>query len=178
MMLVWVLVLTALLASDVAETTDSLGSEKTQNHLEKRDIVKGPCDEDWFHYPTLNSCYRRFSDKKTWSDAKVFCNHQPHSGHLATITSSDHNIFINNVIYAVNNKKPSTWIGLNDRCEERNFTWTDGSASSYRHWLLGEPNDINSEDCVVINFREVGVWNDISCVLKHDFVCSYKLDCN
>ncbi|XP_055509223.1 uncharacterized protein LOC129707851 [Leucoraja erinacea] len=112
MMLVWVLVLTALLASDVAETTDSLEPEVTQLHLEKRGLVNGPCAENWFYYPALSSCYRFFPQELTWLDAETFCNLQQSYGHLATVALSDQNTFINNVIGTVS--KAHAWIGLND----------------------------------------------------------------
>ncbi|XP_078251343.1 galactose-specific lectin nattectin-like [Rhinoraja longicauda] len=102
----------------------------------------------------------------------AFYNHQPHYGHLATVTSSEHNTFIANVIGAVRNDNPEAWIGLNDRCQEGTFTWIDGSSQSYRHWLSGEPNHSGDEDCVERNFRGKGVWNDLSCETKLDFVCS------
>ncbi|XP_055509216.1 snaclec alboaggregin-A subunit beta'-like isoform X2 [Leucoraja erinacea] len=116
MMLVWVLVLTALLASDVAET-NSLGLEETQHHLEKRELVKGPCDEDWFYFPSLKSCHRFFSVKKTWSDAEVMCNAQPHYANLVTVNSKEHDTFIVKVIGTVSDEKTPAWIGLNDLCK-------------------------------------------------------------
>ncbi|XP_078275517.1 C-type lectin-like [Rhinoraja longicauda] len=153
MMLVWVLVLTALLASDVAEMTNTLGPEETQQDLEIHDLVKGQCDENWLYYYPSSSCYRLFSDKRTWSDAEAFCNRQHESGHLATVHSSDHNKYIINLIVAATERNERTWIGLNDRENEGTFTWIDGSSQSYRNWLSGEPNHSGNEDCVEINFR-------------------------
>ncbi|XP_078264228.1 snaclec 1-like [Rhinoraja longicauda] len=117
MMLMCVLVLTALLASDVAGTTDSLGPEETQQDLEMRALSEGPCAENWFYFPKLRSCYQFFSHNKNWSDAEAFCKQQAHYGHLATVTSSEHDTFITNVIAAVIKGNPFAWIGLNDRCE-------------------------------------------------------------
>ncbi|XP_078264205.1 uncharacterized protein LOC144598185 [Rhinoraja longicauda] len=144
MMLMWVLVLTALLASDVAETTDSLGPEETQQDLEMRALSEGPCAENWFYFPKLTSCYQFFIHKRTWSDAEAFCKQQAHYGHLATVTSSEHNTFITNM----SKGKPYTWIGLNDRSQEGTFTWIDGSPSSYRQWIGNQPDDQQgNEDC-------------------------------
>ncbi|XP_051889656.1 C-type lectin lectoxin-Enh2-like isoform X2 [Pristis pectinata] len=69
-MLVWVLVLTALLVSDVAGRNNSFEVEETQRDLEKRGIFRGPCDESWFYFSELNSCYRFFSQEKTWQEAE------------------------------------------------------------------------------------------------------------
>ncbi|XP_051865948.1 lectin-like [Pristis pectinata] len=176
-MLVWVLVLTALLVSDVAGTNNSLKVEEIQRDPEKHGISRGPCDENWFYFSELNSCYRFFCDKKTWQEAEDFCNHRPHYGQLASVTSKEHNTFISNVIGAVNEDKPTAWIGLNDRCKEGTFTWIDGSSYSYQNWHQGEPNNNNNEDCVNIHYFHDGTWNDAPCQKKIGFVCSYKLHC-
>ncbi|XP_055509215.1 C-type lectin BpLec-like isoform X1 [Leucoraja erinacea] len=175
MMLVWVLVLTALLASDVAET-NSLGLEETQHHLEKRELVKGPCDEDWFYFPSLKSCHRFFSVKKTWSDAEVMCNAQPHYANLVTVNSKEHDTFIVKVIGTVSDEKTPAWIGLNDLCKEGIFTWIDGKSSLYRQWSSSQPNNHeDNENCVLINFYRKRSWNDEVCGKGYGFVCSYLL---
>ncbi|XP_051889647.1 lectin-like isoform X4 [Pristis pectinata] len=176
MMLMWVLVLTALLVSDVAGRNNSFEVEETHRELKKREISTGPCDENWFYFSHLYSCYRFFSDKKTWLEAEDFCNQDPHYGQLASVISSDHNSFISDVVRAVDIKKPKAWFGLNDRCEEGTFTWIDGSSYSYQNWAKDEPNNIeNNEHCVNIHRFPDGTWNDESCDLKIGFVCFYKL---
>ncbi|XP_051889652.1 snaclec bothroinsularin subunit beta-like [Pristis pectinata] len=153
MMLVWVLVLTALFVSDVAGRNNSLEVEETQRDLKKREIATGPCDEDWFYYTPLNSCYRFFSQQRTWQEAEDFCNHHPHYGELASVTSKEHNTFISNVIGAVNEDKPFAWIGLNDRCKEGTYTWIDGSSWKYRNRAQDQPDNWKSnEDCVHVNY--------------------------
>ncbi|XP_078276260.1 C-type lectin lectoxin-Thr1-like isoform X2 [Rhinoraja longicauda] len=118
-----------------------------------RNIVKGQCDENWFYFPALNSCYRFFCDKRTWSEADAFCKKQKQSGHMASVHSSDQNTFFTKVIAAVNIRNPRTWIGLNDRHQEGKFFWSDGSSSKYRNWLEGEPNNYGrNEHCVERNY--------------------------
>ncbi|XP_032895848.1 snaclec 5-like isoform X1 [Amblyraja radiata] len=114
MMLVWVLVLTTLLASDVAGTSNSLGLEETQHHIEKRDVGKKDCKVDWVYYPPLKSCFRFFCDNRTWTNAEEFCKHQPHSAHLASVSSNEHNMFLKKMIAAESYGSPKIWIGLND----------------------------------------------------------------
>ncbi|XP_059842835.1 C-type lectin mannose-binding isoform-like isoform X2 [Hypanus sabinus] len=175
-MLVWVLVVTALLVGDVAGTRNSLVLERTQRHLEKRELSRGPCEENWFHFPLLNSCYRFFSDKMTWHGAQNFCSQDAHCGHLASVTSDEHNIFISNVVTIVDKEKPVTWIGLNDICKEGNFTWIDELPYSYKNFGPGEPNHKeNKEHCVNIHHFRNTSWNDESCEEPFGFVCSYKL---
>ncbi|XP_072923105.1 C-type lectin mannose-binding isoform-like isoform X2 [Hemitrygon akajei] len=177
-MLVWVLVVTALLVSDVAGTHNSLELERTQQHREKRELSRGPCDEKWFYFPPLNSCYRFFSDKKTWEEAEDFCNQDTHCGQLASVTSSEHNTFISKVISTVANTHPLTWIGLNDICKEGIYTWIDGTPYTYSRWGKDQPDDYKeNEDCVHVHYsyqNGVSNWNDLPCEEQHSFVCAYK----
>ncbi|XP_072097333.1 echinoidin-like [Mobula birostris] len=176
MMLMCVLVVTALFVSDVTGTHNSLELERTQRHLEKREISRGPCDEKWFYFPPLNSCYRFFSDKMTWEQAEDFCNQVVCCGQLASVNSDKHNTFISNVISIMDQKKPKAWIGLNDICQDGNFTWIDGLSYSYKRFGTGEPNNYGGrEDCVNIHHFPDTTWNDESCKLTIGFVCSYKL---
>ncbi|XP_062928248.1 C-type lectin-like isoform X2 [Mobula hypostoma] len=178
MMLVLVLVVTALLVSDVAGTHNSLELERTLRHLEKRGISGGPCNESWFYFAPLKSCYKFFKEKKTWMAAQDFCNQNSYYGQLASVNSSDHNTFISEVVSAMEKDMPLAWIGLNDLCKEGNFTWIDGSLYSYRNWAQNEPNDLgHNEDCVHIHHSGEKLWNDYPCNTELSFVCSYKLHC-
>ncbi|XP_055509220.1 lectin-like isoform X2 [Leucoraja erinacea] len=174
MMLVWALVLTALLASDLAGTSNLLGLEETQHHIEKRNIGKQDCENDWVYYPPLKSCSRFFCDKRTWTNAEEFCKHQHDYAHLASVSSGEHNIFLKKMIDARNNTCPQIWIGLNDILREGTLVWVDGSTHIYRHWLQGEPNDNGGiQDCVVINNDDEGLWSDRSCLETEGYICSY-----
>ncbi|XP_063302409.1 asialoglycoprotein receptor 2-like [Pelobates fuscus] len=61
----------------------------------------------------------------------------------------------------------SYWIGL-----IRNYMgwkWVDGTSPSFTSWSQNEPNNAGSrENCVEI---KSGLWNDIDCTIKNNFVC-------
>ncbi|XP_072922847.1 alpha-N-acetylgalactosamine-specific lectin-like isoform X2 [Hemitrygon akajei] len=177
MMLVSVLVVTALFVSDITWTHNSLELERTQHHLEKRELSRGPCDENWFNYSLLNSCYRFFSDRKTWEEAQDFCNQDQCCGQLASVYSAEHNTFISNVIKFVKQSRPKAWIGLNDICKEGNFTWIDGTDYTYSDWNRDQPDNYKNEDCVHIHHGGSSKWNDYPCNMELGFVCAYKLHC-
>ncbi|XP_072097729.1 C-type lectin BpLec-like isoform X1 [Mobula birostris] len=159
-------------------TNNSLVLKRTQRDLENYRLFRGPCDENWFYFPPLNSCYRFFSDKRAWMAAEEFCNQLPHSGHLASVMSRIHDNFISDVVGAVDESKPRSWIGLNDRSQEGDFTWIDGSLYSYRNWAQNEPNDHgHNEDCVTIHHSGEKRWNDLFCEDDESFVCAYELHC-
>ncbi|XP_072923100.1 C-type lectin-like [Hemitrygon akajei] len=177
MMLLLFLLLSTLANSDGEGTSNSLVQKSTQRDKNFQ-LSSGPCDENWFHFSLLNSCYQFFSDKKTWMAAEDFCNQLPYSGHLASMNSSIHNSFMSDVVSAVDENKPLAWIGLNDRSEEGIYTWSDGSSYSYRNWSQGEPNDGgHNEDCVHIHYSGSPEWNDYPCGNKCGFICAYKLHC-
>ncbi|XP_072097742.1 C-type lectin BpLec-like isoform X2 [Mobula birostris] len=178
MLLLQFLLLSTLANSDGEGTNNSLVLKRTQRDLENYRLFRGPCDENWFYFPPLNSCYRFFSDKRAWMAAEEFCNQLPHSGHLASVMSRIHDNFISDVVGAVDESKPRSWIGLNDRSQEGDFTWIDGSLYSYRNWAQNEPNDHgHNEDCVTIHHSGEKRWNDLFCEDDESFVCAYELHC-
>ncbi|XP_059842842.1 echinoidin-like [Hypanus sabinus] len=178
MMLLLFLLLSTVVNSDGEGTNNSLVLKRTQRDLENYRLFRGPCDENWFYFPPLNSCYRFFSDKKTWEAAENFCKQLPHSGHLPSVFSNIHNNFISDVVSAVDESKPWTWIGLNDRSQEGPFTWSDGTSYTYRCWAGHQPdNHQGNEDCVHILSGSSPVWNDFPCNTEVGFICAYKLHC-
>lgn len=63
-----------------------------------------------------------------------------------------------------------TWIGLDDRVQEGEFRWADGSALGFDAWAPGEPNDYQSaEDCA--EARPDGLWNDLFCDAALPSIC-------
>ncbi|XP_059842840.1 echinoidin-like [Hypanus sabinus] len=176
MMLVRVLVVIALLVSDVAGNNNTL--EVEERLYNPHHLTQGHCDENWFYFPPLNTCNRFFRDQKTWKEAEEFCNQLPHYGNLATVTSNIHNIFIANVIRAVDANSPTAWIGLNDIWKEGPFTWSDGTSYTYRCWAGHQPdNHQGNEDCVHILSGSSRTWNDLPCGVRIGFVCAFKLHC-
>ncbi|XP_059842825.1 C-type lectin mannose-binding isoform-like [Hypanus sabinus] len=182
MMLMWILVVTTLLVSDVAVSIPIQQNGNDPVDMKQRwtpyyVLNQGHCDENWFYFSDLNSCFRYYHYLMTWNEAEKFCNRYSHYGNLATVTSNRHNKFISKVISYVDENTPGTWIGLNDIWKEGNFTWSDGTIYSYSNWADSEPNDQHFyEDCVQIHFfSDSEKWNDYDCDESHGFVCSYKL---
>lgn len=75
---------------------------------------------------------------------------------------------------------PFVYIGLNDRAENGNFVWTDGSAVDYTNWMRNNPSTDAvwgpAEDGVMMwdRKRQRGKWNDVrsgSPLLKGPFIC-------
>ena len=65
------------------------------------------------------------------------------------------------------------YTGLHDTITERNFTWTDGTATNYFNWKTGEPNNQGNEDCVTV--YDTGLWYDFGCSTLGYFICKFQL---
>lgn len=64
------------------------------------------------------------------------------------------------------------FIGLNDRDNEGEFVWLDGSEPLFTAWNPGEPNDFGAgEDCAELHPYTAGGWNDVGCTRSRRFVC-------
>uniref|UniRef100_A0A673JSN9 Neurocan core protein-like n=1 Tax=Sinocyclocheilus rhinocerous TaxID=307959 RepID=A0A673JSN9_9TELE len=102
------------------------------------------CEHNWrkFH----GHCYRYFTRRHTWEDAEKDC--REHSGHLASIHSTQEQDFIN---------------GQYQRSYD--FQWTDNMDLVRLNWRENQPDNFfaGGEDCVVMIAHENGKWNDVPC---------------
>ncbi|XP_068180269.1 C-type mannose receptor 2-like [Antennarius striatus] len=99
-------------------------------------------------------------ETKSWRDAQDHCRNL--SSELISINSAEENDAVRSLSGSQN-----IWIGLfKDR-----WTWSDGSISSFRYWLKGQPNYRPNQDCVVAEFRDQGKWNDRRCNSNRNFLC-------
>ena len=61
------------------------------------------------------------------------------------------------------------WIGLHDQNNEGIYEWVTGAPFSYENWNVGEPNNVNDEDCnEMLDSRK---WDDYDCNIERRFVC-------
>ncbi|XP_051549935.1 neurocan core protein-like [Myxocyprinus asiaticus] len=121
------------------------------------------CEHSWrkFH----GHCYRYFTRRHIWEDAEKDC--REHSGHLASIHSTQEQDFINGMSHE------NTWIGLNDRMVEDDFQWTDNMDLQYENWRENQPDNFfaGGEDCVVMIAHENSKWNDVPCNYNLPYIC-------
>ena len=105
-------------------------------------------------------------ENKNWIESEKVCTDL--GGHLASIRSEDENSFVKSML----DGRYEYWIGLSDRDEEGNFTWTDGSAVAYKDWRKGEPNGQRRENCGHY-FKTVKEqkWNDEPCNRRKRYIC-------
>ena len=64
------------------------------------------CSLGWTYSDHTKRCYKHFSELKTWTAARAFCQAQtPHSGDLASVSDQDTNDFLTTLT------NETVWIG-------------------------------------------------------------------
>ena len=97
-----------------------------------------------------------------WTEAQSYC--REHHTDLASVRNMTENQKVADLVPA----NHIVWIGL----YRDSWKWSDGSDSSFRHWVQGEPDNYDGKDaCVVADFSRNGEWWDIPCDNKEPFVC-------
>ena len=96
--------------------------------------------------------YQLIDISNTWFEAKADC--EARGGHLVTITSSEENNFVSNLM--VTNE---IWIGLTDELNEGAWQWITAEKVIFTSWGSSEPNDDGIGEDYTEMFSD-GSWND------------------
>ena len=97
-------------------------------------------------------------------------------GHLASVNDAEEQRFLIETFLQGPDKLRPFWIGLSDAASEGRFAWSSGEPLRFTRWENGEPNDLQGEDYVAMNWHfarfqggfrddgqalaELGSWND------------------
>ncbi len=94
-----------------------------------------------------------------WYTAKTFAEEA--GGYLATITSSDENIWVYDNVGI--GEGDDYWLGGTDEESDGDWAWITGEEWSFTNWSPEEPNGEYLENCLhYYNIRYE--WNDIHCM--------------
>jgi len=122
------------------------------------------------------SCYKVMtsfvhSKKLSWDNARAVCS--GYGGDLVSIENEREEDFIRSL--SSNFKNDLLWIGLNDRVNEGQFVWSDGTyfnSSVYSKWKIGEPSHTaGKHDCVGLKNN---LWNDQPCSWVRFYICEKR----
>jgi hypothetical protein len=127
------------------------------------------------HYYEVIAYPSSGSPDKTWPTASSAANASTYeytsgmsiNGHLATITSSGEDAFIDHLRIAAGLHQPEAWVGgfqSGTPCgsPDCNWTWVNGEGGFiYSNWLDHEPNDHNGEEEYLgVGLSNAYGWND------------------
>uniref|UniRef100_A0A674A7H4 C-type lectin domain-containing protein n=1 Tax=Salmo trutta TaxID=8032 RepID=A0A674A7H4_SALTR len=143
------------------------------NQTEERDQLLAiinkyrTCPQDW--KKSGCSCYYISPDKKTWDESRKDC--QARGATLVIINSREEQALIK----AFNKK---AWFGLTDIEVEGTWRWVDGTPLTTSYWKKGEPNDMQGEDCALVEDTlkdSVVAWNDMPCNHTNSWICERQV---
>ena len=140
------------------------------------------CLAGWTQH--TNKCYKFFSAKKQWTDARNECLVQVElqasgswkSGYIGKVDlASVPDMATNNFLASLESTEEA-WIGATDAENEGHWQWSDGTRMSFTNWADGEPNNHyhGKEDYALTNYDGNGRWNDYFTV-NAPFFCQYIL---
>ncbi|XP_014827726.1 PREDICTED: galactose-specific lectin nattectin-like, partial [Poecilia mexicana] len=124
-----------------------------------------PLGWTWFQ----DRCYLFVGTELDWAEAEQYCI--SHGGNLASIHNREEYAFIRNLIFHVAGNNRRTWVGGYDAVEEGTWQWSDGSRNDFTMWGSGEPNNLNTENCMEINVNEQDCVSDVVCDRNNAFIC-------
>ncbi|XP_071264422.1 CD209 antigen-like protein C [Salvelinus alpinus] len=125
------------------------------------------CPQDW--KKSCCSCYYISPDKKTWEDSRKDC--QAREANLVIIDSREEQALIK----AFNRR---AWFGLTDREVEGTWRWVDGTPLNTSYWTIGEPNNLQGEDCALVDNTQQDpllAWNDVPCNHTNSWICERQV---
>ncbi|XP_021340197.1 perlucin-like isoform X2 [Mizuhopecten yessoensis] len=134
-------------------------------------VIRG-CPNGWETFD--GSCYFIFDIKEPWLAASTTCN--SYHAHLADVKDVHEDNFLKQIINKYHYGHPSDtyfWLGGNDMFVEGDWVWKgSGHRFRYTHWLKGEPNNNNGQDCLLSHISGTRFyWEDRECTSKYNFVC-------
>jgi Lectin C-type domain len=104
-------------------------------------------------------CYAVRAAALSWTAAESDCS--AWGGHLVSIAGQAERDFVDGL------EAGAFWIGLRSR-NNRGYTWSDGSSSSFRPWAPGQPGNDRNARCV--GAASDG-WSLGSCDARLPYVC-------
>lgn len=106
--------------------------------------------------------------QKDWPGAQGYCADYGYT--LVTVDDLTENELL--LVFLLDYRAATWWIGVNDRATEGVYEWDDGSAYSYSNWYSTSDVDETS-DCGMIAQGESpgGQWQTADCARTADFIC-------
>ncbi|XP_065121398.1 lectin-like [Paramisgurnus dabryanus] len=136
------------------------------------------CNVDGFNnwFKVGKYCVKYFSKPLNFTDAENSCRRTVPGGHLVSVHNAKANHDLLSIVKLKNPTNLRMWLGAYELFQSGKFLWTDGSFWDYAVWTPGEPSNLYSrrEECVEMNWKVVGKWNDHGCNSRKGYICAFK----
>merc|ERR1739838_1138726 len=127
------------------------------------------CPDGWTFHDLR--CFRYVKTKATWINAEKAC--QALGANLASIKSSEEHIFVQGVVRKFGGGSQTSWLGGTDAVHEGTWLWSDGLSMTFTAWARGQPDNWRGkQDCMVMNWSGVRLWDDQACEWPSTYVCA------
>ncbi|PFX13555.1 Aggrecan core protein [Stylophora pistillata] len=131
-------------------------------------VLTDICDPGWSYYNGF--CYFTSDTCEDWTTAVTNCRQE--NSVLVDVKNNEENVYIQH-----RHNGERSWLGLNDRSTEGNFTWTDRGHVNFTAWAKTQPNNFKKEDCVLaLGVKHNYEWNDVQCSDCNQFTCKKDLN--
>ncbi|XP_078381933.1 uncharacterized protein LOC144664642 isoform X1 [Oculina patagonica] len=131
-------------------------------------VLTDICEPGWSYFNGF--CYFTSETYTNWTNALSKC--QQANSVLVDVNSNEENVYIQ---HRHNGEK--SWLGLNDRSTEGDFTWADVGRANFTAWAKNQPNNNREEDCVhALGLKLNYKWNDVKCSDCHQYTCKKDLN--
>ncbi|XP_020609591.1 contactin-associated protein 1-like [Orbicella faveolata] len=131
-------------------------------------VVTDICDPGWSYFNGY--CYFTSVRCTNWTTAVQKCRQV--DSVLVDVSSNEENVYLQHRHNGV-----KSWLGLNDRTIEGNFTWEDQGEGNFTAWAKNQPNNFRGEDCVhALGVEYSYEWNDVQCSDCHPYTCKKDLN--
>ncbi|KAK2909083.1 hypothetical protein Q8A67_004920 [Cirrhinus molitorella] len=129
---------------------------------------------DW--YKVGSDCVEYFKKPLNFTAAEFSCRATAPGAHLVSVHSKKDNDLLLCIVEKFNRNNLRFWLGGFELFKSGQFLWLDGSFWDFQIWTRGEPNHMytSTEECVEMNWKEIGRWNDNSCHMKKNYMCAFK----
>ncbi|XP_073699393.1 lectin-like [Garra rufa] len=171
-----VLLMTLLFGSGNSTTEQGFVAGRT-NVTEWCTMPK-PCNVYGFTnwYKVGSYCVKYFRRPRNFTDAEYNCRTTAPGAHLVSVHSKTDNDLLLCMVKKFSPNNLRFWLGAFELFKSGQFLWLDGSFWDFQIWTRGEPNHMytSSEECVEMNWKEIGKWNDHSCHVRKSYMCAFE----
>ncbi|XP_041885753.1 regenerating islet-derived protein 4 [Corvus kubaryi] len=127
------------------------------------------CPDGWSYYGL--SCFKYFSEPRTWDEAERQCQGVKKGAHLAWVEDAYEGLILARAISYYQRAQP-VWIGLQKSKESQAWQWTSGNNYSVATGMPG--NGARGGRCAVLTHQSgFSTWSSADCSRKHHYVCKF-----